>query len=181
MEMITTKDDLLTTKDDLITTKDDLITTKDDLEREVSFLKNLPFSFACGSHYDGLHITTQAISYNTLLYSSTNIAGPHGLDISTGVFTAGHPGSYTATWSLMALDNAGDYGVDIYLRKNGDKIVDSRHRSYNTGTGQVSDQGGRTLVLHLDRGDTLDLYCQDCSSTIFYTTFCVSLSQADVE
>ena len=158
-----------------------MITTKDDLEREVSFLKSPPFSFACGSHYDPISTTSQAISYSTLLYSSSgNIEGPHGLDISTGVFTAGHPGSYTATWSLMAADNAGDSRVYIYLRKNGEYIVDSLHASHHTGTGTVEDQGGRTLVLHLDRGDTLDLYCDNCSADIWLTTFCVSLSQFDV-
>ena len=41
--------------------------------------------------------------------------------------------------------------------------------------------GGRTLVLHLVRGDTLDLYCEDCSATIYRVTFCVSLSTFDIE
>jgi hypothetical protein len=41
--------------------------------------------------------------------------------------------------------------------------------------------GGRTLVLHLDRGDTLDLYCEDCSADIYDTTFCVTLSTFDIE
>ena len=66
--------------------------------------------------------------------------------------------------------------VDIYLRKNGNVIVESHHYSR-----AAYEQGGRTLVLHLDRGDTLDLYCEDCSAGISGITFCVSLSQADVE
>ena len=62
-------------------------------------------------------------------------------------------------------------------------IQESLHSSYYIGPDQsgVQDQGGRTLVLHLDRGDTLDLYCDNCSAGIGRTTFCVSLSQADVE
>merc|ERR1712183_379581 len=118
-EMLSTKDDLITTKDDLLSTKDDLKAKDVQLEREVSFLKDPPFTFACGAHSANIHISSRAISYTTLLYSSTNVAGPHGLDISTGVFTAGHPGSYTATWSLY---NGNAYAVNIYLRKNGNLI-----------------------------------------------------------
>ena len=189
MEMMSTKDDLkakeVQLERDLLTTRDDLKSNGvciQDLEREVSFLKDPPFTFACGAHYDILSITSQAISYTILLYSSTNIEGPHGLDISTGVFTSGHPGSYTATWSLLAQDNAGDPSVLIYLRKNGEYIEESRHYSVYTGpSGFVDDVGGRTLILHLDRGDTLDLYCDNCSADIYHITFCVSLSQFDVE
>ena len=120
-------------------------------------------------------------SYTTLLYCSTNVAGG-GLDISTGVFTAGHPGSYTATWSLIASDDHGKSAVYIYLRKNGVNMDESRHYSHYGGpTAGVGEQGGRTIVLHLDRGDTLEMYCDNCSPGIHRTTFCVSLSQFDIE
>ena len=182
-ELIKTKEEQKMTKEDLLTTKDDL--AKDvciqDLKREVSFLKDPPWTFACGAHYDLLSITSQAISYTTLLYFSNNVAGA-SLDIDTGVFTSGHPGTYTATWSLLSGDDAGDDAVEIYLRKNEGKIEESRHFSrYSGPSGKVDNPAGRTLVLHLDRGDTLDLYCVNCSSHIFWTTFCVSLSQFDVE
>ena len=175
-EISATKEDLLTTMEDL-KTKDVAIKY---LESQVSNLRDAPFTFACGAH--SAAITSATISYSTLLYSSTNVEGSHGLDILTGVFTAGYPGTYTATWGLAALDNAGDSPVNIYLRKNGERIQESRHLSHYTGsTGRVSDQGGRTLVLHLGRGDTLDLYCSPCSHNIYQTTFCVSLSKFDVE
>jgi len=206
-DLLTTKEDLLTTKEDLkaydvsirqlekeiSTTKEDLLTLKEDfltkdasikyLESGVSILKDTPFTFACGAQ-SRWSTSLATISYETLLYSSTNVDGPHGLDTSTGVFTAGFPGTYTVTWSLSIYDNAGDYYVYIYLRKNGATMDESLHSSqhYTTdGSSWVRDQGGRTLVLHLGRGDTLDLYCQDCAAIISYTTFCVSLSQADVE
>merc|ERR1712183_1188848 len=168
-----TRDELLRTKEDLLTTKEDLKANDVSilkLEREVSFLKDPPWSFACGAHSESNNIASQVISYTTLLYSSTNVPGV-GLDISTGVFTSGHPGSYTATWSLTALDGAASAGhpVSLYLRKNGVNIDESLHKS-RTENGGVWDQGGRTLVLHLDRGDTLDLYCKDCSDVINHTT-----------
>jgi hypothetical protein len=70
---------------------------------------------------------------------------------------------------------------------NGEVIEDSRHISkYHDEKGSetvnyVRDQGSRTIILHLKIGETLDLYCQDCSAGILYITFCVSLSQFDVE
>merc|ERR1712013_357292 len=83
-ELASTKDDLAITKDELAATKDELAITKadhaitkartDELEREVAILRAPP--------------------YIPLLYSSTNTEGG-GLDISAGVFTAPHGGSYT--------------------------------------------------------------------------------------
>ena len=40
-------------------------------------------------------------------------------------------------------------------------------------------KGGRTLIMHLDSGDTLDLFVQQ-NDWIYYTTFCVSLSTPDM-
>ena len=159
-----------------------------ELKEEVSFLKEPPWTFMCGARFDDgdyLSITSQAITYSTLFYSSTNVDGS-GLDIATGIFSAGFPGSYTATWSLEASNEPGEEAVAIFLRKNGVQIEESRQYSIyditDGGTsGYIGDQGGRTMILHLDRGDTLDLYCQDCSADIYYISFCVSLSQFDVE
>ena len=151
-----------------------------DLEREVSFLKDPLMTFECG-YSSNSKATSQIISYTKLLYSSTNVEGA-GLDISLGVFTSGHPGTYTATWSLSAWNDAGDSRVFIYLRKNGTNIEESQHYTHYTGASGVADDvGGRTLIVHLGRGDTLDLFCDDCSAYVNFITFCVTLSQADVE
>merc|ERR1711892_356421 len=185
-ERLETAEDVLkltATKDDLTATNlklDDLTSKDHELERDVSIIRNPPFIHSCGSHYEYLSITSQTIPYNRLLYSSTNTEGG-GLDIARGVFTCPWPGSYTVTWSLAADDDAGDHSVVIYLRQNGQKIEESRHYSdYSGPSGQATNQGGRTLVLHLDMGDTLDLYCDNCSAYIYRTTFCESLSTFDI-
>ena len=150
------------------------------LEREMSILKDPPYTFVCGSHSPTISTNQQTIPYTNLLYSSTNVDGA-GLDISTGLFTSGHPGSYTATWSLSAHGKERVSHVEIYLRKNGGKVAESEHFSDLTaGEGESYEQGGRTIILHLDRGDTLDLYCDNCEAGITFTPFCVSLSQFDV-
>merc|ERR1712037_725755 len=178
-----TEEDLSVALTDIATTKDDLATTKTalmELELEVSRVKEDPFIHACGSYSGWLTIVSSTIPYSSLLYSSTNMPGVGGLDTETGVFTAPHPGSYTVTWSTFASDDAGDDAVSLYLYKNGQRIQESRHvSSYSGPSGLVADQGGRTLVQHLALGDTLELYCDDCSAEIWYTTFCVSLSTPD--
>jgi hypothetical protein len=135
-----TEEALINTKEDLANTKEDLLTKDQELEMDVSFLKEPPFFHACG-YKDYTYITGQTIPYSSLLYSSTNTEGGD-LDISTGIFSSPYPGSYTVTWSLEAVDDAGDSAVVIYLRKNGQKIDESRTYSYYTGSsGRVSDQG----------------------------------------
>merc|ERR1711892_678799 len=185
-ERLETAEDVLkltATKDDLTATNlklDDLTSKDHELERDVSIIRNPPFIHSCGSHYEYLSISSQTIPYQSLLYSSTNTEGG-GLDIATGVFTCPWPGSYTVTWSVKGDDNAGDADINIYLRKNGNNIVETEQISSYTGSsGHVEEQGGRTIVLHLELGSPLDLYCADCSAGIYFTTFCVSLTTFDI-
>eukprot|EP00091_Calanus_sinicus_P024185 TRINITY_DN8534_c0_g2_i2.p1 TRINITY_DN8534_c0_g2~~TRINITY_DN8534_c0_g2_i2.p1 ORF type:complete len:253 (-),score=70.90 TRINITY_DN8534_c0_g2_i2:120-878(-) len=180
-DLANTKDNLENTNEDLANAMEELTNTKEDLidtKLDVSFLKEPPFFHACGYQYSA-ESTGQTIPYSHLLYSSTNTE-EGGLDTHTGIFTSPFPGSYTITWSLIASDHAGDNEVWVYLRKNGQEIEESRLASYYGGSsGWVHNLGGRGLVMHLDRGDTLDLYCEDCSAEIYRTTFCVSLSTYD--
>lgn len=161
-----------------------LLTENDDLKRDISSLRNPPHLHVCGGSYGNwINSNSRIINYLTLLYSSTNTEGG-GLDISTGVFTSPWPGSYTVTWSLMAKNFQGENAFLIRLRKNGKEIVESLHASELTGqSGYTYDQGGRTLITHLDTGDTLDLYCDRCdrgSAGVGWTSFCVSLSTFDI-
>merc|ERR1712212_681012 len=205
-ELAATKDELAVTKDDLADTKnaltkavsdqaenhaitrEDLDITKealmfktDELEREVAILKAPPYIHACGSHYDVISASSGTIPYTSLLYSSTN-QEDGGLDISTGVFTAPHGGSYTVSWDAQARLNRWE-GVYIYLQKNGATIEESLHNSYygDNIDDHMNEQGGRTLVVHLDLGDTLQLYKSDGDGDIAKTTFCVSLTTFDIE
>merc|ERR1711892_1215887 len=178
-ELTSTKIQLAADKIDLTVTIDDLTCKGQQLEREVSILKNPPFIHACGYIRD-TSTTAQTITYSSLYYSSTNTEGG-GLDVTTGIFSCPHPGSYTVTWSLSTGNDAGEKWVEIFLRKNGQNIVESYHRSRYTGpSGAVYEQGGRSLVLHLDIGDSLDLFCSNCEAGIYYAIFCVSLTTFDI-
>ena len=140
--------DLAATKDGLIVALNDLAITKaksDELEREMENLRAAPYINVCGSHYDQLSTSSGTIPYTSLLYSSTNAAGG-GLDITTGVFTAPHPGTYTVYWDTSAhLVSAQD--VQIFLQKNGENIQESHHVSVYTGDAGLFDQGKLSLIL----------------------------------
>ena len=134
--------ELASTKDDLAITKDELAITKartDELEREVAILKATPYIHSCGFN-PGLYATTGTIPYTSLLCASNNTEGG-GLDITTGVFTAPHPGTYTVSWDLQAGLDSGEY-VNIYLQKNGETLYGAGHFSrYNGPSGDIFDQG----------------------------------------
>merc|ERR1719369_364217 len=168
--------------------KDDLLekhmnAKTDQLEKEVLFLKDQPYTFICASTYETLFFSSGIFSYSKLLYSSTNVDGAD-MNLSTGVFTAGWGGSYTVTYSLLAYDYANKYNTyfTAYLRKNGEKIEETRHvsRYVDSGSGHTLDQAGRTLVVHLLRGETLDLWCDHCDSGVEHITFCVTQSGSDL-
>merc|ERR1711942_134563 len=119
---------------ELASTKDELAMTKaktDELEREVAILRAPPYIHSCGSNTDYLSASTGTIPYTSLLYSSTNTEGG-GLDITTGIFTAPHGGSYTVYWDTQAALNHGEF-VYIYLQKNGVIIHESEHDSKYSG------------------------------------------------
>jgi len=201
-ELAVTKDDLAVTKDELAATKDDLAVSKDELavtkdalakavldlaeahaitKDDLAILKASPYIHACGAHYEGLSASYGTIPYTSLLYSSTN-QEDGGLDIATGVFTAPLGGSYSVSWDTNAsLDHGED--VHIFLQKNGERIPESHHNSYYGGDDHVNEQGGRTMVLYLGMGDTLQLFRSDVNQEggyIFNTIFCVSLNTFDI-
>ena len=123
--------DLEETKQQLKDTIQDLKDTKQILNNVVSE-KNPPFIFGCGAQNDWITTHAEVITYSSLLYFSTNVEGAN-LDIETGVFTAGHPGTYLVTWSMETENTIGKTPAYIYLRKNGDMIGGSRTASYYTG------------------------------------------------
>ena len=147
MEMKMMKWDLRSTKEELLIQIDAKDNSIYELERGLSSLKNPSQTFACAGHYSVLSTTRQAISYSNLLYYSSNVASA-GLNITSGQFISGVAGSYTVTWGLRAYDDAGDISVQIFLRKKGQKIEESKHLSAYTGSsGYVVDQGKHYNIL----------------------------------
>ena len=81
------------------------------------------------------------------IYCDCNYCDDANFNLENGVYTNGWPGTYTVTWDLYAVDDHRDHLVEIYLKKNGDKIYESRHVSKYTGSsGLVDDQGELSLA-----------------------------------
>eukprot|EP00092_Neocalanus_flemingeri_P030772 GFUD01033421.1.p1 GENE.GFUD01033421.1~~GFUD01033421.1.p1 ORF type:complete len:153 (-),score=34.43 GFUD01033421.1:112-570(-) len=109
-------------------------------------------------------------------YSSQTLAsGPGDINPRTGQFSAPNDGIYTIAYGLGADNNAGDRKVQVWVRKNRQEIPGTRHTSFYTGqSAGVYDQGGRTMIVQLAKGDNIDLYCRDCSPTIRNISFCIT-------
>jgi hypothetical protein len=135
--LVLTEEKMMQTEEELL----ELRTRNIHLEERIEIAENLPFFHGCAAHGDVITARSKIITYTDLIYSSTNIAGG-GLDLTTGVFESPRSGSYQATWTLMATNDASDSGVAIYLRKNGDNIDGSYHHSYSsTADGYMQEKG----------------------------------------
>merc|ERR1711936_37625 len=129
-----------------------------------------PYMFVCASRSSGFKGRTGDVTYGSTSYSSTNLE-TGGLDTSTGVFTAGHPGIYSVSWSMVNYNRGGqDF---VYLKKNGGRVRGSDTNKANQG---------RTMFVHLDKGNTLSLYCREyCKDVYGGTTLCISLAKSHEE
>jgi len=154
-----------------------------DHEKSINVLRSPPAVFYCGVRFH-TYATSSVLTFDKLSYSNSN-QPTGGLDPVTGIFTSPTPGTYSVTWSLFSSNNNYDHSVDIFLLKNGVSVgEESRHKSeytpshysrYTGPSGTVYDQGGRTLIIDLLLGETLSMWCEDCSAHVYDVIFCVSL------
>jgi hypothetical protein len=105
--------------------------------------------------------------------------GVGSLVASTGVYTAQAAGIYQVVWSLHNYLDGGKYN-EIYLQRNGQKVDESRHYSHNfAGNKLIKEQGGRTMLVNLQSGDTLNLKTESgrygFTGWAYYISFCVHL------
>merc|ERR1711915_1253 len=160
-----------------------LTSDMDLLLREVSFLKNPPHYHIC-VYKHATNVNARMVSFDRVFYFDCNLCDDDdynvhaNFNLDDGVYTNGWPGTYTVTWDVRASNGyQGSKTIIIYLRKNGIDIPESEIFTYYSGpSGRAYDQGGRTMILRLNKGDTLGLYCQSCEGNISYITFCITLN-----
>merc|ERR1711935_637988 len=146
-------------------------------ETSINVLRDAPELHQCG--YKASASTQGPLPFDYLFYSSTN-QPTGGIDLESGVFTSPFPGTYTITWSFYS-EETNRY-VFIYLNKNGEQIYESLHYSYHHDSSKysvIAEQGGRTMILHLDMGETVSLDYDRGEAIIYRLMFCVSLSSYD--
>merc|ERR1712066_557387 len=134
------------------------------------------FAYHCSYQEEwGTHHGTEAtdiITFHREYFGTTSQDIIAGLDVETGLYTAGHAGVYQVTWSLDAWDSL-SY---IYLYKNDHQMPESLLYGGTAGSG--NDFSSRTMYMRLDLLDQIYLYCEHCYD-VRRINFCVALVQPD--
>jgi len=129
-----------------------------------------PYVFVCAYHSSSFDLKEGPVTYSDTTYSATNLE-TGGLNISTGVFTAGHPGIYSVSWSMVNYNRGGQDFVYLYHRNGVARGSDTNKANQ-----------GRTMFVYLKKGDILSLNCHAyCDDVYGGTTFCVSLVKSHEE
>ena len=151
----------------------------------VDQVRNPPFAFQCAWQGGPWGAANSVITYDHLTYdeisggSIYNVTG--GLDINTGVFTVGHgfSGVWTVSYSIRSRQYSGDYYNQAWLYVNGERIEESYHGTYYSGSeGYVQELGSRSLYMRLEAGDTISLRTGYIGS-LLDITLCFELAQFD--
>jgi len=132
-----------------------------------------------GAHCGYRHHWTardKVITYEKMMLNT----GSGSLATGAGTWSAEHSGLYQVSWSMHCglINNQENF---IYLYKNGKKMGETRHQSYYTHSeGFIGDQGGKTLVLKLQKDDQLHLQTDTrFEGDAWMIYFCVHLLSAD--
>merc|ERR1711992_93474 len=178
--MLSLKSRVAKVEQKLMETKDEMMKVEDEemIKNDVSILGDAPYLHQCSFHSRASFVDS-ILSYECLFYDVTN--QPTGLAWETGVFTCPYSGTYTVTWALNSEDGTDDPSVETWLRKNEEQMNPSFHQSYFrqdeslAQVGLADDMGEKTMLVGLEAGDTLDLFCVNCGARIYRVSFCVSL------
>merc|ERR1711915_529563 len=159
---------------------DELKSQNAELVEEISSLRNPPFYHLC-VYQDQKSPIPGVIKFNKELYMECLYCDDADFNLSTGVYTNGWPGTYLVSWNSRVNANHGKSETRIVLRKNGQNINEANQESrFGSNNGYMDEQGGRTVLIRMDAGDTLDLFCGKCYDHVYDITFCISLFTFDV-
>ena len=149
------------------------------LEADIKQLKNKPFAYQCAyqHHWDA---ADSVITYDSLTYDEISVDNG-GLDIDYGDFLVGDglSGVWAVTYTIKSRQDSGERN-QAWLFLNGEKIEESNHRTYYTGSdGRVGSLGSRSLYIRLETDDTIDLRTGRLDGSLYDITFCLELVRAD--
>ena len=110
-----------------------------ELNAKLEDLRKRPMYHMC-VYQDQHSMNGIVISFDKTLYRSSFQCDDAHIDLNTGVFITGASGTYMVTWDLWGNNYQ---NIDVYLRKNGVKIDETRHHSYTSDADgfNQSDQG----------------------------------------
>ena len=128
--------------------------------------KKMKYFSVCAEKNSFLEVITKLsiINYDLVFHISTNI-GEGGLDLHSGLFTAGISGTYSVSWNTRR--KGGKTDNRISLKKNGEGVRDLL---------------GRAVMISLMKGDKLEL---SGTGEEYYNMevidVCISLDHIDVD
>jgi len=170
-------------------TREELVNLQTSLA-ESTQSRGLPYAVSC-AYQDKWGTASATITYDSLLSDWKNDFDPKGadgvMDIKTGQYTVIRPaGHYTITFSATAVVPQSQDMI-IYLYHNGNRVKESPWWSYalhdETKPGSyMHEQGSRTVILHLDQGDTIELRTNSSShfhGVLYNVNLCISLTSWD--
>jgi len=118
---------------------------------------------------------TETLKYDTIYSEANNVEGA-GLDVGSGLFTAGWAGVYQVAYSMeMVSEGAQEHSVWVVV--NGAQVAQSIiHSSFdNNDHGTGIDNGSRVIMVSLNSGDTVGLTHQTVGNgALKRINFCVS-------
>merc|ERR1719334_537054 len=92
-----------------------------------------PISYHCG-YKPKMKVEKSVVNFDSMFYSRTNQwTEEGGLDISSGEYTTPYPGTYTLSATFSSDSLHGNY-IHVYIRKNGQKMPETRIQSYSSGS-----------------------------------------------
>ena len=141
-----------------------------------------PFVYQCGYRSKMKNTGFAVITYDRLTINSLS-EDSGGLDIDSGIFTAGHTGVYSVSYSMESKsDNGKPNMVSLFL--NDKKLKESEHMSYyrsdmNGRTSFVHSLGSRTLYMKLVAGDKVKMKTGNYHE-LSHITLCFELANTDL-
>jgi len=147
---------------------------------EVRKTRGLPYVMTC-AYQNHWETSSATITYDYLLSdykNSDDVNGGDGImDVKTGVYTVIKPaGYYTITFSGRAELQPGEALImDLY--HNGTKVPESQWVSSEYHGTTAFDQGSRTVILHLNPEDTLEIRTDSNNFYCLYEfVYCITLA-----
>ena len=144
----------------------------EDLRMEV---RKPPFVYQCGSYHDEWCSKDSTVTYSSLLHSSMSKV-EQGLNITSGIFTAGLSGTWRVSFSMRSALGSGQSNT-AHLYLNNRPVSGSRFRDTVNG-GNLQSMGSRTLLLQLEAGDQISLRVGRLGWCFADIIFCVELAES---
>jgi len=169
-------------------TKLELSNLKTSLSKSMSTTKE-PQAIVC-AFKNSWNTQYSTITYDKILTEHYSGGGEGQMDLNSGIYTVlGPAGTYSISFNVMSVLTIGSspdhYSITmLHLHLNSKPVTESQWFNLweepADDVGSARQTGGRTMMLHLDLGDTLEINAKDLrAGELTMINFCVTLLATD--